>query len=327
MAADANTVIVDANLVVGTVTADYNDTVAAGNVISQSPPAETVVAIGTDVNYVKSLGKPLVPNIVGMTVANANTTIKSVDNLKVGTVITEYSNTVAESRVISQNPAAGKAVTVSSKVKYIKSLGKPIVPNIVGKTDVNANKAITSIDNLKVGTVTTAYSNTVAAGKVISQSPTAGTAVMIGSSVDYKKSLGKPIMPNVVGMAAADANTAITSVDNLKVGTVITEYSNTVAEGRVISQNPAASKAVTVGSKVKYIKSLGKPIVPNIVGKTEVNANKAIKSVDNLKVGTVTTAYSNTVAAGKVIGQSPTAGTAVMIGSSVNYIKSLGKKS
>ena len=129
------------------------------------------------------------------------------------------------------------------------------VLNIVGKTAADANTAIVNA-NLKVDSITTAYNNTVAAGKVISQSPAAGKKVAIGSAVSYVKSLGKPVVPNVVGMTAPDANTAITSVDNLKVGTVTTAYDNNDA-GKVISQNPAAGKAVTIGSAVNYVKSLG----------------------------------------------------------------------
>jgi Raf kinase inhibitor-like YbhB/YbcL family protein len=242
----------------------------------------------------------------------------------VGTVTTAYSNTVDANKVISQNPAAGTKVNIGSAVNYVKSLGKPTVPNVVGMTDVNANTAITSIDNLKVGKVTTAYSNTVDANKVISQDPNAGTKVLIGSSVNYVKSLGKPVVPNVVGKTATDANTAIVNA-HLVVGTVTTAYSNTVDAGKVISQNPAAGTKVNIGSPVNYVKSLGKPTVPNVVGMTDVNANTAITSVDNLVVGTVTTAYSNTVDANKVISQSPAAGTKVNIGSAVNYVKSLGK--
>ena len=197
-----------------------------------------------------------------------------------------------------------------------------IVPNVAGKTAVDANMAIINA-NLVVGTVTTAYSNTVAAGKVISQNPAGGTKVNIDSTVTYKVSLGKPVVPDVVGKTVADANTAIKSA-NLKVGTVTTAYSDTVAAGKVISQSPAKDTKVLIGSAVNYVKSLGsKPVVPNVVGKTVADANTAIKSA-NLKVGTVTTAYSDTVAAGKVIRQSPAAGTKVLIGSAVNYVKSLG---
>jgi serine/threonine-protein kinase len=149
--------------------------------------------------------------------------------------------------------------------------------------------------------------------------------VAIGSKVKYIISLGtKPIVPNVVGMTASDANTAIVDA-NLVVGTVTTKYSNTVDAGKVISQSPAAGRAVAIGSKVKYIISLGKkPIVPNVVGMVAPDANTAIVDA-NLVVGTVTTKYSNTVDAGKVISQSPAAGKAVAIGSKVKYVISLGK--
>jgi len=190
-ASDANTAIINANLVVGAVTTKYSDTVDSGKVISQSPAAGKMVAIGSKVKYIISLGtKPIVPNVVGMTASDANTAIVDA-NLVVGTVTTKYSNTVDAGKVISQSPAAGRAVAIGSKVKYIISLGKkPIVPNGVVMVAPDANTAIVDA-NLVVGTVTTKYSNTVDAGKVISQSPAAGKAVAIGSKVKYVISLGK----------------------------------------------------------------------------------------------------------------------------------------
>jgi beta-lactam-binding protein with PASTA domain len=329
-AADANTAIVDVNLMVGTITTAYSNTVAAGVVISQDPAAGTAVAIGSAVNYVKSLGKPVVPYILGMTAADANTLITSVDNLQVGTITTAYSNTVAAGLVISQDPAAGATVNTGSSVNYVKSLGKPVVPSIVGMTEGAANTAITSVDNLQVGTVTTAFSNTVAAGVVISQDPAAGTTVNTGSPVNYVKSLGKStIVPNIVGKTVAAANAALVNVKvHLVLGTETTAFSNTVAVGKIISQNPAAGAAAAIGSKVNYVKSLGKPAVPYILGMTAADANALITSVGNnanLQVGTITAAYSNTVAAGRVISQNPASGKKVNTGSSVNYVKSLGK--
>ncbi|MGB7581606.1 MAG: PASTA domain-containing protein [Sedimentisphaerales bacterium] len=256
-AAAANMAIVDANLVVGTVTTAYSNTVAAGNVISQNPAASTVVATGSAVSYVESLGRPIVPNVVGMTAADANAAITSV-GLKPVNGGNEYSKTVAAGLVSSQIPAGSTAVNIGSTVIYkVSSLGKPTVPNVVGMTASDANTAIVDA-NLVVGTVTTKYSNTVDAGKVIRQSPAAGKAVAIGSKVKYVISLGKkPIVPNVVGMTASDANTAIVDA-NLVVGAVTTKYSNTVDAGKVTRQSPAAGRAVAIGSKVKYVSSLGK---------------------------------------------------------------------
>ena len=69
-----------------------------------------------------------------------------------------------------------------------------IVPNVVGMTQANAESAITSAW-LVVGTVTTAYSGSVAAGNVISQSPTAGTTVDLNTAVNFVVSLGSSPEP------------------------------------------------------------------------------------------------------------------------------------
>ena len=323
---DANAAILAVdNLQVGVITSAYSNTVEAGKVISQSPAANTPVDTGSSVDYVVSLGKPLVPDIVGKQQADANATILAVDNLQVGVITSAYSNTVEAGRVISQSPAANTPVNTGSSVDYVVSLGKPLVPDIVGKTQSDANATILAVDNLQVGVITSAYSNTVEAGKVISQSPAANTPVNTGSSVDYVVSLGKPLVPDIVGKQQADANAAILAVDNLQVGVITSAYSNTVEAGRVISQSPAANTPVNTGSSVDYVVSLGKPLVPDIVGKQQADANATILAVDNLQVGVITSAYSNTVEAGKVISQSPAANTPVNTGTSVDYVVSLGK--
>jgi serine/threonine-protein kinase len=66
---------------VGTVTYEYNDVVADGNVISQDPSAGTTVAVGSSVNLVVSSGQPLVPNVLDMNEVDANAAITAVDNL------------------------------------------------------------------------------------------------------------------------------------------------------------------------------------------------------------------------------------------------------
>jgi beta-lactam-binding protein with PASTA domain len=319
--ADANTAIVSTGLRVGTITTGYSDTVAVGRVISQTPAAGTGVGTGSAVNYVISLGKPLVPNIVSMTNTAANTAITNC-SLKVGTVTTAYSDTAAKDRVISQTPAAGTTANVNSNVNYVKSLGRPVVPNIVNMTNTAANTAITNA-GLNVGTVTAACHNTAAKGKVISQAPTANTTVAVGSAVNYVKSLGKPIVPNIVGTTASDSNTAIVSAQFV-VGTITTAYSNTVAAGTVISQNPSAGTAANINSNVNYVKSRGKPVVPNIAGMTIATANTAIVNA-SLRVGSVTTDYSETLAKDQVISQTPAAGATANINSNVAYVKSLGK--
>jgi hypothetical protein len=63
------------------------------------------------------------------------------------------------------------------------------VPNVTGMTEAQANAIITDT-NLIIGTVTTAYSNTVPEGCIMEQMPPANTLVISGSAVDIVISLG-----------------------------------------------------------------------------------------------------------------------------------------
>jgi beta-lactam-binding protein with PASTA domain len=323
VAASAAITAVD-NLKVGTVTQQYSNNVPSGNVMSQNPAGGTEVNIGSNVDIIVSLGKPKVPCfIIGMTQAAAIASIIPIDNLVVGTVAQEYSDTVPAGNVIRINPPCDTEVNIGSGIDITISLGRPVVPDVVGMIQAAAEAAITAVDSFVVGTVSQAYSNTVAVGLVISQSPAGGTEVNIGSSVDITVSLGKPAVPNVVGMTQADANATITGA-GLAVGNIIKQYSNTVAAGRVISENPAAGTQVLPGSSVDMVVSLGKPVVPDITGMTQAAASAAITAVDNLVVGTVSQSYSDSVTAGLVISQSPAGSTAVNTGSAVDLVISLG---
>ncbi len=190
--ATAEAAIVGANLTVGTVTTINSDTIPAGEVISQNPVGGTTVDEGSAVNLTVSLGAPdiAVPNVVGLSQANASANILGA-GLTVGTVSTSNSSTVPAGDVISQDPVAGVLAASNSAVNIVVSLG-PVqvpVPGVVGLTQVAAEAAITGA-GLTVGTVSTASSDTVPAGDVISQNPVAGTIVSEGSGVDMEVSTG-----------------------------------------------------------------------------------------------------------------------------------------
>ncbi|MHC4154769.1 MAG: PASTA domain-containing protein, partial [Planctomycetota bacterium] len=91
----------------------------------------TPVAIGSSVNLVVSLGLPEVPNVVGMTEANAVAAITAVDNLTTS-VTDEYSDAVGAGLVIGQTPAPNTPVAIGSSVNLVVSLGQPLVPDVVG---------------------------------------------------------------------------------------------------------------------------------------------------------------------------------------------------
>jgi VWFA-related protein len=209
-------------------------------------------------------GPVTVPNVVNQLEAAARTAITNA-NLVVGTVTQQPSATVAAGRVISQNPAGGVGVAASSAVNMVVSTGPvptpgPVaVPNVVNQTQTAATAAITGA-GLVLGTVTQRSSTTVVAGSVISQNPSAGTSVSLGSQVALVVSTGPVAVPNVVNLTQAAATTAITGA-GLAVGAVSQASNATVPSGSVISQNPAAGTSVAAGSAVALVVSTG-PVAP-----------------------------------------------------------------
>ncbi len=257
-----------------------------------------------------------VPNFIGIPQATAESDITNL-GLTVGIVTAAISGGVPIGHVISQDPAAGINVVPGSQVDLV--ISGVVVPNVVGLAQAAAQTAITDA-SLTVGTVTTANSATVPIGNVISQNPAAGTNVFQGNEVAIVVSLGIAV-PNMVGLAQAAAQTAITDA-SLTVGTVTTANSATVSIGNVISQNPAAGTNVAAGSMVDLLVSLGAS-VPNVVGLAQAAAQTVITNA-GLTVGTVTSVNSATVPIGTVISQNPLAGDNVAPGSAVAFVVSLG---
>ena len=135
-----------------------------------------------------------------------------------------------------------------------------LVPNVVGQSQGAAESAITGA-GLVVGNVTTANSDVVPAGDVISQDPASGASVGAGSAVDLVVSSGPALIlvPDVVGLSQASAEAAIVNA-GLSVGTRNFIGSNTVPAGDVISQDPLAGTSVAPGGVVDLDISIG-PIV------------------------------------------------------------------
>ena len=130
-----------------------------------------------------------------------------------------------------------------------------VVPAVLGDTLAAATTSITG-SGLTVGTVTY-QSSTVPIGEVVSQSPIAGTQVTVPSSVSLVFSTGEPV-PSVVNQTQSAAGSSITGV-GLMVGTVTTQFSDTVLSGNVISQSPDPGTAVNGGTPVSLVVSSGVP--------------------------------------------------------------------
>ncbi|HUQ87853.1 MAG TPA: PKD domain-containing protein [Vicinamibacterales bacterium] len=122
----ARSMLEAAGLTVGAVTTAYDDTVPAGSVTQQTPSVGTIVAAGTAVDLIVSLGAAAtVPDVTGLTEPDAGTALAA-RGLVVGAVTKENSITVAAGTVIRQAPLANTIVVRGSAVDLVVSLGAAV---------------------------------------------------------------------------------------------------------------------------------------------------------------------------------------------------------
>lgn len=104
-------------------------------------------------------------------------------------------------------------------------------------------------------------------------------------------------------------------------------YSETVPAGRVVATDPEPGSRVLDGGTVEVTMSLGKERydVPQLKGMSEQEAQESLEAV-NLAHGGTTEQWSDTVAAGTVIGSAPKAGTTLKPDTPVELVVSKGPK-
>lgn len=254
-----------------------------------------------------------VPNLAGKTETEAVQTLQA---LELGhTVNKDFSDSVAAGKVIETKPAAGMKVHKSGTVVMIVSKGVKMVevPKLVASGKDAALKLLEDAD-LKAGEVKESYSETVAKGQVISQGRDAGTSVKHGTAIDLVISKGRePLkVPNVVGKSGDEAKATLKDAGFAV--QVTEEFSDTVAKGVVVSQNPEANETRYRNDPIALVISKGPEVVavPDVVRMTEADAVAALEAA-GLKVK-ITRIY---VIFGNVAMTVPAAGTEVKVGSTV----------
>ena len=199
-----------------------------------------------------------------------------------------------------------------------------VVPYLSGLLQADAASALLAA-GLVVGDITTAYSDTIGAGRVLSQNPYAGISVLRGTVVTLVASLGPtPVeVPDVVDLALAAAQAALT--DAGFTSTVTEVFSETVPAGSVVSQAPEGGESAALGSNVDLEVSKGpdRVTVPDVTGKTQSEAESVLTD-ERLILGEVTEDWSETIVAGLVISQDPIAGESVVLGTAVDVVVSKG---
>lgn len=185
-----------------------------------------------------------VPNVVGMSQAQAEETLKA-ENLRVEIAET-FDDKVAPGKVASQTPEAGKTVKENRLVTiYISKGGEEVtMPNITGMMQNEAQSQLAKL-NLKIGQVTEEFSDK-PQGTILRQSVAANGKTTKGASIDITVSKGKEIkkvsVPDVTGMSVDAAKSAL-SAQGLNV-------SASADSGQVTAQSIPGGSQVDSGSTV-----------------------------------------------------------------------------
>lgn len=196
-------------------------------------------------------------DVTGMTYAEAKTELHKL-GLGIKEAGTQASDEYEEGEIVRQSEEEGSKIDINSTIHvYISSGTEAVsVPDVKGLDSEIAMNMLS--DQGFSAKREYEYNDEVAAGKVISQTPEAGEEAKEGDSVTLLVSQGKEDVqvPDVYNQPQDEATTRLTEA-GLKVTSTTTEYSDTVEEGRVISQSLAAGNYVDAGSNISLVISLG----------------------------------------------------------------------
>lgn len=222
-----------------------------GTILEQDVKAGDTVKRGSQINVVIA-GKGdstsemvKIPSVIGKTKSSAKSTLESA-GFSVTFEYGDYNNSVAADVVTAQSPSAKKQAAKGSTVTVTLSPGqKPItVPNVVGASQSQAESALAGA-GLKYTYADSQYSDTVAAGNVISQTKS-GETVAAGTTITLTLSKGKQQVSKSVN------KTLSLGIENAKVvdGSYTLKGSDgqTYASGTVTSAEVAVSVTMNCAS-------------------------------------------------------------------------------
>ena len=271
-----------------------------------------------------------VPDVTGKTYEEAQ---KELNKYDLGIhKSTAPSDTVAKGKIISQDPADGKKVKKHTTVNVVISSGEEAkmttIPSVVGISEADAEKALQA-KNLVVKKGDPVYSDDVEQGEVVSVSPSEGAEVKEGTTVTLVISKGNQpaTVPKLTGKSQSDAEAALSQAGLS--GNATEDYSDTVEEGYIISQDTDAGKEVSKGTTIGYVVSKGPKMtvvtVPDLSYKDKNTAEKLLKQA-GLTPEYIGEDYSDEYPKGQVFYQSVSSGTQVEKGTTVQYMVSKGSQ-
>ncbi|MGI8425262.1 MAG: Stk1 family PASTA domain-containing Ser/Thr kinase [Actinomycetota bacterium] len=246
----------------------------------------------------------VVPDVAGKSLQDAQRLIQA-RGLESTVERQDFSETVQEGFVISQDPQEGVKAPKASRVALVTSKGPETVevPSVVGKTRPEAERALAEA-GLQIGNVTDRSDDKIEAGKVLSQDPAAGEKINRSVGVDLVISKGQALarVPDLIGLSSEDAGQRLTDA-GLK--TSVKTICDPAKEfGKVTAQDPAPRQEVPKATTVTITVNSGGTI-PSVVGQDEDDAVKTLRD-QGFKVEVQKS--PSIVSTGKVIAQDPASG-------------------
>ena len=254
---------------------------------SQTTQTETQTESQTDSQDTEKM--IVVENVCGQTKEEAQQTLEA-QGLYMFEAAQQKSDQPAGT-ILEQDPAGGSQVLEGSTVNVIvagdqnvdytddnkdSETEKVVVPSVKGYLEKDAVNALNNA-GLKV-VKNYQYSDSVDAGKVISQTPAGGSSVDSGTTVTIVVSQGQKSVnvSSVLGDTKDKASNKLTGA-GLKVA-VKEAYSDSVEAGKVISQSIASGKTVPAGTTVTITVSLGPEQVSYSFSKTYAAPEGAVSA-------------------------------------------------
>jgi beta-lactam-binding protein with PASTA domain/tRNA A-37 threonylcarbamoyl transferase component Bud32 len=237
----------------------FSEVVAKGIVISADPTSGSAVGKDQIVTLTISKGPEFfsVPNMKDLTLDEVRAELKNI-GLKLGEVTYEYSSDVKKNHTISSKPGFGQLAKPNSSVGIVLSKGAaPIpIPDVKGSNSEAAVSALSAAGFNSV-IVVQEYSNTVATGVVISQTPTALTERLPKTPITLVVSKGiRPVsVPNIIGLTKSAGIEALTNskLDFEIIGSTTCNNGYKKNTRKISQQSVVAGNKVAPGTVIGFV--------------------------------------------------------------------------
>lgn len=209
---------------------------------------------------------------------------------------------------------------------------KTVVPNVLGMSSDEAEKALNEKSLGFEYDSNYVYSDVYAADQIVNQSEAPSSVVNKNITVKLIVSKGPERIQVPAGISRSDLDSAISKLDSVGLKYEITyEFSgNTI--GTVISCSPTENASVNKKDIVKLVVSRGSQeseektaTVPSLVNMKLAKAQQKISSI-GFEIGNVSEEYSDTVKKGYVIRQTVKSGHQMPLGGTIGLVVSKGSE-